>query len=67
MAMTAAERMQRKRERDREKVWGESDGITDLSDSALLDQLRIAWAKAKQSGQSPIAKALLQEIERRLP
>ena len=46
MATTSAERMRWKRARDRGMVWGEGDE-SQLSDTALIEQLAIACQKAR--------------------
>ena len=71
--MTPAERMREKRARDREIVWGRGDEKA-LSDSGLIEQLRIAFAKDRQAiragkrnrSTGAITRALLKEIGRRV-
>ncbi len=68
---TPAERQREKRARDREIVWGRGDEKA-LSDSGLIEQLRIAFAKDRQAIRAgrqttgAITKGLLREIERRV-
>jgi hypothetical protein len=62
MATTSAERMRWKRARDRGLVWGEGDE-SQLSDTALIEQLAIACQKARE-GQGN-ALGLLREIAAR--
>ena len=72
--MTAAERMREKRARDRATVWGPDGDEKELSDSGLIEQLRIAFAKDRQAlragrrnrSTGAITRALLKEIGRRL-
>ena len=47
MATSGAERMRWKRARDRGMVWGEGDE-SQLSDTALIEQLAIACQKARE-------------------
>lgn len=72
--MTATERMREKRARDREKVWGPDSDEKELSDSGLIEQLRIAFAKDRQvirvgrrnRSTGTITLALLKEVGRRV-
>lgn len=72
--MTSTERAREKRARDREIVWGPGGDEKTLSDSGLIEQLRIAFAKDRQAirvgrrdrSTGAIARALLKEIGRRL-
>ena len=72
--MTPAERMREKRARDREMVWGPDGDEKELSDSALIEQLRHAFAKDRQAiragkrnrSTGAITRALLKEVGRRL-
>ena len=72
--MTPAERQRGKRARDRAIVWGPGGDEKALSDSGLVEQLRIAFAKDRQTilaGQrnrstGAITRALLKEIGRRV-
>ena len=71
--MTPAERQREKRARDREIVWGRGDEKA-LSDSGLIEQLRIAFAKDRQAiragrrnrSTGAITRAILKEIGRRV-
>ena len=71
--MTPAERQREKRTRDREIVWGRGDEKA-LSDSGLIEQLRIAFAKDRQAiragrrnrSTGAITRAILKEIGRRV-
>ncbi len=72
--MTSAERMRGKRARDRGLVWGEAGSEKQLSDSGLIEQLRIAFAKDRKAIKAgrrkehtgAITRGLLKEIGRRL-
>ena len=64
MATTSAERMRWKRARDRGLVWGEGDE-SQLSDTALIEQLAIACQKAREGQGNAIALGLLREIAAR--
>ena len=72
--MTPAERMREKRARDREIVWGPDGDEKELSDSALIEQLRHAFAKDRQAiragrrnrSTGAITRAILKEIGRRV-
>ena len=72
--MTPAERQREKRARDREKVWGPDGDESELSDSGLIEQLRIAFAKDRQTiragkrnrSTGTITRALLKEVGRRV-
>lgn len=72
--MTAAERQRKKRARDHEKVWGADRDETQLSDSGLIEQLRIAFAKDRRAiraskrnrSTGAITRTLLKEVARRL-
>ena len=72
--MTAAERMREKRARDRAIVWGPDGDEKALSDSGLVEQLRIAFAKDRQAiragrrnrSTGAITRALLKEVGRRI-
>lgn len=72
--MTPAERQREKRARDRATVWGPDGNERDLSDSGLIEQLRIAFAKDRQilrtgkrnRSTGAITRALLKEIGRRV-
>ena len=61
MVTTSAERMRWKRARDRGMVWGEGDE-SQLSDTALIEQLAIACQKAREGQGNAIALGLLREI-----
>ena len=71
--MTTAERMREKRARDRALVWGSGGDESPLSDSGLIEQLRIAFAKDRQAiragkrnrATGAITRALLKEVGRR--
>ena len=65
MATTSAERMRWKRARDRGMVWGEGDE-SQLSDTALIEQLAIACQKAREGQGNAIALGLLREIAARI-
>ncbi len=65
MATTSAERMRWKRARDRGMVWGEGDE-SQLSDTALIEQLAIACQKAREGQGDAIALGLLREIAARI-
>ena len=72
--MTATERAREKRARDRETVWGPDGDEKALSDSGLIEQLRIAFAKDRQAiragrrdrATGAITRSLLKEIGRRV-
>lgn len=69
---TPAERQREKRARDRATVWSGSGDESALSDSGLIEQLRIAFTKDRQAIRAgrqttgAITKGLLREIERRV-
>ena len=71
---TPAERQRDKRARDRETVWSGDGDESALSDSGLIEQLRIAFAKDRQTirggrqtrSTGAITRGLLREIERRI-
>jgi hypothetical protein len=65
MATTSAERMRWKRARDRGLVWGYGDE-SQLSDTALIEQLAIAYCKAHNEEGNAIALGLLREIAARI-
>jgi hypothetical protein len=66
MAQTNAERQRRKRERDHALVWGEDSDESQLSDTALLEQIGIAYRRARDyPGQNAILRGLLQELMQR--
>ena len=65
MATTSAERMRWKRAKDRGVVWGEGDE-SQLSDTALIEQLAIACQKAREGQGNAIALGLLREIGARI-
>ena len=65
MATTSAERMRWKRARDRGMVWGEGDE-SQLSDTALIEQLAIACQKAREGQGNAIALGLLRSIAARI-
>ena len=65
MATTSAERMRWKRARDHEVIWGTGDE-SQLSDTALIEQLAIACQKAREGQGSAIALGLLREIAARI-
>ena len=65
MATTSAERMRSKRARDRGMVWGDGDE-SQLSDTALIEQLAIAYCKARNAEGNAIALGLLREIAARI-
>ena len=65
MATTSAERMRWKRARDRGLVWGYGDE-SQLSDTALIEQLAIAYCKARNKEGNAIALGLLREIAARI-
>ncbi len=73
--MTSAERMREKRARDCEAIWApDGAGERSLSDSALIEQLRIAFTKdrhairtgRRKESTGAITRALLKEIGRRV-
>lgn len=72
--MTPAERQREKRSRDRATVWGPDGNERDLSDSGLIEQLRIAFAKDRQAiragkrnrSTGAITRGLLKEVGRRV-
>ena len=72
--MTPAERMREKRARDRGIVWGPDGNEKALSDSGLIEQLRIAFAKDRRTiragrrnrSTGAITRALLKEIGKRI-
>ena len=72
--MNSTERSREKRARDRAIVWGPDGDEKALSDSGLIEQLRIAFAKDRQAiragkrarSTGAITRALLKEIGRRL-
>ena len=69
MASNSAERMRWKRARDRGMVWGMVWGEGDesqLSDTALIEQLAIACQKAREGQGNAIALGLLREIAARI-
>ena len=63
MATTSAERMRWKRARG--MVWGEGDE-SQLSDTALIEQLPIACQKARDGQGNAIDLGLLREIAARI-
>ena len=69
---TPAERQREKRARDRATVWSGNGDESELSDSGLIEQLRIAFTKDRQAIRAgshttgAITKGLLHEIERRV-
>ena len=65
MATTSAERMRWKWARDRGTVWGEGDE-SQLSDTALIEQLAIACQKTRDGQGNAIALGLLREIAARI-
>ena len=73
-AMTATERAREKRARDRAIVWGTDGDEKKLSDSGLIEQLRIAFAKDRQAiragrrdrATGAITRSLLKKIGRRV-
>ena len=66
MATTSAERMRWKRARDRGMVWGEGEGDeSQLSDTALIEQLALACQKSREGQGNAIALGLLREIAAR--
>ena len=65
MATSGAERMRWKRVRDQGMVWGEGDE-SQLSDTALIEQLAIAYQKAREGQGNAIALGLLREIAARI-
>ena len=66
MAQTNAERQRRKRERDHALVWGENSDESRLSDTALLEQIGIAYRRARDyPGQNAILRGLIQELMQR--
>ena len=72
--MTSAERMREKRARDRKTVWGARGDTRELSDSGLIEQLRIAFARDRRAiragrrtkSTGAITSALLKEVRRRV-
>jgi hypothetical protein len=72
--MTPTERAREKRAREREIVWGSGGDESELSDSGLIEQLRIAFAKDRQAiragrrdrATGAITRSLLKEIGRRV-
>jgi hypothetical protein len=66
MGQSNAERQRRKRERDHALVWGEDSDESQLSDTALLEQIGIAYRRARDyPGQNAILRGLLQELMQR--
>ncbi|MBU2741757.1 hypothetical protein [Acidithiobacillus albertensis] len=66
MGQSGAERQRRKRERDRALVWGADSDESQLSDTALLEQIGIAYRKARDyPGQNAILLGLLKELMQR--
>ena len=61
MATTSAERMRWKRARDRGMVWGEGDE-SQLSDTALIEQLAIACQKVRKGQGNAIALGRLRRV-----
>ena len=66
MAMTVAERQRRKRERDYALTWAEGADEAQLSDTALLEQIGIAYRKGRgKTADNAILRGLLRELEKR--
>ncbi len=69
---TPTERQRDKRAREREIIWGGNGDESALSDSGLIEQLGIAFAKDRQAIRAgrqttgAITKGLLREIARRV-
>ena len=66
MGKSPAERQRDKRERDYALVWGGRGDETQLSDTALLEQIAIAYRKGRNlPGENAILRGLIRELMQR--
>lgn len=66
MGKSPAERQRHKREKDYALVWGGRGDETQLSDTALLEQIAIAYRKGRGlSGENAILRGLIRELMQR--
>jgi hypothetical protein len=66
MAKSPAERQRQKREKDYALVWDVGADETQLSDTALLEQIAIAYRKGRNvPGENAILQGLIRELMKR--